>query len=1101
MKRLIGIPLSIAAASAVAMANFTLTFTSSATDTWQLVGASQGMDISNLVGSSTTPGSAAAVIESAWYYNDTNGQWEVAANTFNPAQVGYTLLTASNPYAGVWMRVKGNSAATAAVSTTTDGTDLAFTVSAGWNLRATSEAISTTSATQLVKYPFLNDKTNGVLVYTYNIATNAFEVYSPNGFVSTFTGTQFTSINQYEGFWVKVTNSKTYTIATAAAAVTASLPVTDGIIGDPGSLITAAVLADNTINNFSTLLKFGPETRLASTSLSSFSGSRNGALTDLNATMRASSNQIITLRDNLITAKNRVDDMAQQLSLTGFVSVSTISGPIAKVSSLIDDLNQSVYQISGVGQNKDFNLSEANSSIISSINYTDISNIGFGNYLDLYSTNGNTTALDPILLDAVKGRDKVAALKSYLDLLATSFVDINSTMIDLNSSVTTAGNGSDVNATVTITAPDVNSSAEIVKVVDIVIGEDATDGSEINGSHSVLITFTTSGGTPSSIALDFNSTSGGTYTDATVAAAIASLGITYPADTNESVLKVIEYAIDNDATMSALINTDKNGTTALNSDRNLTVYGKSGTGNFGLEVSVSTVYPGATAGDLGEMNTSLITAYDPAVTGTSQTSTLTFDGTFRGGDVIELNISAIEDVASGTNIHSTTIGFMDTNVSLTLTADKTGAEVAALLNTEIDNDTSFHPWGDVTGDTTGTKSISSNSITLDANDTFIGRGYTLLLTVNGNAAISTLATSTNAAANAIYIATATYKTLNDASGSTSIVSWDANASNFHQAVEGLRFTSLSVDGTVYTDSASRLVWSLAEESSLTGCGASNKYNINTWALPTIPELITLYDGSTAKMSSTWLTAVTGDTSFNLSPSITITPTSNIDKLFFVSKDGNVSNSVITVETERRVLSATGMTVREYNSTDTSVHMSPHCVAQQASTTDFDEYYNTNRFGTSNTLTNLSTTVLASLTNADKVVADSALNIEWERKVTVTSSTSPYDTFANAEYYCAILNHGGQTDWRLPTIEELTSLNLFDIEARYNLTQSSTGLNRSTLFLYDFNDSSNYWSSDINTTDNYKVINPVEDISNTNMFGTTSPSTGATNTRVICVRNQ
>jgi len=1100
MKRLIGIPLSIAAASAVAMANFTLTFTSSATDTWQLVGASQGMDISTLVGSSTTPGSAAAVVESAWYYNDTTLQWEVAANTFNPAQVGYTLLTATNPYAAVWMRVKGNSASSAAVSTTTDGTDLAFTVSAGWNLRATSEAISTTSATQLVKYPFLNDKTNGVLVYTYNIGTNAFEVYSPNGFVSTFTGTQFTSINQYEGFWIKVSNAKTYTIATAAAAVTASLPVTDGIIGDPGSLITAVTLADNVINNFSTLLKFGPETRLASTSLTSFSGTPSGAKDDLNSTMRNASNQIVTLRDRIVTAKDSVDDMVQQLSLTGFVSVSTISGPISRVQALTDDINASVYTIVGGDGNSDYNLTETNGSVISAINYTDLSNIGFGQYLTSYPTTGaaNTTALDPILLDAIKARDKVSSLKSYLDLLSTSFVELNSTMKDLNASIDTAANGSDVNATVTITAPDINASEEIEKVMQITVGADGINNSDINGSHSLLFTFTNAAAVPTSFALDLNSTSAGTYTDARVAAALAALSLTYPADTNESLIKVIKYALEADTTINSLVTVDLNGT--VNTDRNITIHGKAGTGNYGLTVAASTVAPGAAA-NAGEINTTTILAYDAAVTGATQTTTLSFDGTFRGGDVIELNISAIEDVLPTTYIHSAAVGFMENNISLTLTSDKTGAEVATLLSTEIDNDTTFHPWGDVTGDTTGTKSVSSNTITLDANDTFIGRGYTLLLTVNGNSAISTLGTFANTAANNIYLATAAYKSLNEASGSSSIVSWDANASNFHQAVEGIRFTTLSVDGTVYTDNASRLVWSLSEETSLTSCGASNKYNINTWDLPTVPELLTLYDATTNSMSNTWLTAVTGDTSFNVGGAITITPTSNLDRLFFVSKDGNVSNSVITVETERRVLSATGMTVREYNSTDTSVHMSPHCVAQQVSTTAFDEYYNTNRFGTSNTLTDLSSTALSALTDADKRVADSALNIEWERKVTVTSSTSPYDTFANAEYYCAILNHGGKTDWRLPTVEELTSLNLFDIEARYNLTQGSTGLNRSTLFLYDFNDSSNYWTSDINSTDNYKVLNPVADVSYMNMFGTTSPSTGATNTRTICVRNQ
>jgi len=1091
MKRLIGIPLSIAAASAVAMANFTLTFTSSASDTWQLVGASQGMDISTLVGSSTTPGSAAAVIESAWYYNDTTGQWEVAANTFNPAQVGYTLLTATNPYAATWMRVKGNSAATAAVSTTTDGTDISFTVSAGWNLRATSEAIDTTSATQLVKYPFLNDKTNGVLVYTYNVATNAFEVYSPNGFVSTFSGTQFTSINQYEGFWIKVTNPKTYTIAAAAAAVTATLPVTDGIIGDPGSLITAATLADNTINNFSTLLKFGPQTRLASASISAYSGTPASAMSEFNSTMRTASQHVVTTRDDVITAYNSVTDLVQQLSTTGFVSTTTISGPTAKVRSLIDDINSSIYSISGSGKNSDFNLTETNGTAVAAIDglnangattSSTTTSIGLNAYLTYHPSTGaaNVTRLDPILLESTKARDKAASLKAYLETLSTSFTDLNSTMKDLNASINEAANGADVNATVTISRPDVNASAEQLKVVTF-------RTNNITGANQLLISFVPDGGDPSTatvaLTLDFNDTSLSGVT-----------GVTLPLadEDNTSIFNAVKNAIETSSFASLVtIGTSTSGMNIQTGEMNVTGVASTGK-NFAIGLGRAT-----SAGGLltAEANQTTVVAYDAAVTGVSQATTLTFDGTFRGGDQIDLNVSQVEDYVSD----NWTGGIMDTNVSIILTADKTGSEVATLIAAEINTDTTLHGFGDPANptDTTGSISVSGNSVTLEANSSFAGTGYTLLLTRNGNSGLTNLATQASTTAANVYTATSDYAEL---TGSTakSISSWDANASNFHQAVEGIRFTSLSVDGTVYTDSASRLAWDVEAKTSLTACGSSNRYNLNTWALPTITELITLYDASTNAMSLTWLNALDLTTA-----PFTITPStgSNLNKLFFVSKDGNVSNTVITASTERRVLSASGMTIREYNTTDTTVHMSTHCVAQQALSTDFDEYYNTNRFGTSNALTNLISTSLSTLTDADKRVTDSALNIEWERKVTVTSSTSPYDTFANAEYYCAILNHGGKTDWRLPTIEELTSLNLFDIEARYNLTQTSTGLNRGTLFLYDFNDSSNYWTSDINTTDNYKVLNPVSDVSYTNMFGTTSPSTGATNTRVICVRNQ
>jgi len=1097
MKRLIGIPLSIAAASAVAMANFTLTFTSSASDTWQLVGASQGMDISTLVGSSTTPGSAAAVIESAWYYNDTNGQWEVAANTFNPAQVGYTLLTATNPYEAVWMRVKGGSAATAAVSTTTDGTDVAFTVSAGWNLRATSEAISTTSATQLVKYPFLNDKTNGVLVYTYNIATNAFEVYSPNGFVSTFTGTQFTSINEYEGFWIKVSNAKTYTIATAAAAVTASLPVTEGIIGDPGSLITAAQLADNVINNFSTLLKFGPETRLSATSLTSYSGTPSSAMTEFNTTMRSASQHVLDTRDDVITALRSVDDLVVQLSATGFVSTATIAGPTAKVQTLIADVNSSIYAISGLGQPSDFNLTETNGTAVGAIDgfnangAKSATSIGLNAYLTFHPTTGaaNVTRLDPILLEATKSRDKSSSLSTYLQALSTNFVELNSTMKDLNTTINAAANGSEVNATVSIAAADVNATSEVLQVSTIRMND-------LNETHILTLTFSRAGSsTYPPLTIDLNQTVAGTNmvtSPETVTLPIPSNGNPDATDSNLSILNAIGNAIAGSSFGSLVtVGTSTVGLNVGTAELNIT--GVASTGTFGLAFTTAKAGGGAIGG--AELNTTIPVTYNAAVTGRSQTTTLTFDGQFRGGDQIDLNITNIED---HTNEHYSG-GLMDTNVTLILTGDKTGSEVATLLAAEINSDTTIHGFGDPanSSDTTGSISVSNNLITLDANDTFIGTGYTMILTVNGNAGLAALATQASTTAANVYTATADYSVLTGATAS-SVLSWESNASNFHQAVEGIRFTSLSVDGTVYTDSASRLVWDVEEKTSLTGCSASNRYNINSWKLPTVTELLSLYDASTNAMSLTWLNALTFT-----GPIFTITPSAgtNLDKLFFVSKDGNVSNSAITVSTERRVVGASGMTIREYNATDTTVHMSTHCVAQQINTTSFDEYYNTNRFGTNNTLTDLSSTALSALTDADRRVTDSALGIEWERKTTVTSSTGAYDTFANAEYYCAILNHGGKTDWRLPTIEELTSLNLFDIEARYNLTHTSTGLNRSTLFLYDFNDSSNYWSNDLNNTDNYRVINPAGDVSYTNMFGTTSPSTGATNTRVICVRNQ
>ena len=136
--------------------------------------------------------------------------------------------------------------------------------------------------------------------------------------------------------------------------------------------------------------------------------------------------------------------------------------------------------------------------------------------------------------------------------------------------------------------------------------------------------------------------------------------------------------------------------------------------------------------------------------------------------------------------------------------------------------------------------------------------------------------------------------------------------------------------------------------------------------------------------------------------------------------------------------------------------------------------------------------LANLSNRNKVLTDNILSIEWERKIEV-ASVAISAKYANAEYYCAVLNYAGKTDWRLPIMDELKTLALYDTSKRgedYN----STGLHRDTLFFNDFNDSSQYWSSDRASNNRHKTLNPISGI-NKNILDSTKVGV-----RTICVRN-
>ena len=85
-------------------------------------------------------------------------------------------------------------------------------------------------------------------------------------------------------------------------------------------------------------------------------------------------------------------------------------------------------------------------------------------------------------------------------------------------------------------------------------------------------------------------------------------------------------------------------------------------------------------------------------------------------------------------------------------------------------------------------------------------------------------------------------------------------------------------------------------------------------------------------------------------------------------------------------------------------------------------------------------------NASGVVTDSRTHLEWQDDYSNNGGSIKNTTWRNAIDYCVNLNLDGNTDWRLPNLNELTSL-VDDV--KYNPAINPTFVNTN---------SNDYWSS-------------------------------------------
>ncbi|CAA6815868.1 MAG: Unknown protein [uncultured Sulfurovum sp.] len=89
---------------------------------------------------------------------------------------------------------------------------------------------------------------------------------------------------------------------------------------------------------------------------------------------------------------------------------------------------------------------------------------------------------------------------------------------------------------------------------------------------------------------------------------------------------------------------------------------------------------------------------------------------------------------------------------------------------------------------------------------------------------------------------------------------------------------------------------------------------------------------------------------------------------------------------------------------------------------------------------------SSFSRANGVVNDSSTNLEWQDDYTDNNNMIKETTWENAIDYCETLTLDTKNDWRLPNLNELTSL--------VDDTKHNPSLNS----LFENTNSNNYWSS-------------------------------------------
>lgn len=1110
MKQLVKIPLSLAAAGVVAF-GFNLTVTS---DEWTMIGSDRGVDITNTIGTydangtTGTEGCANNALISAWrFYTDEN-KWRTTNCTFDTTSVGYEEVPDTAGFEGVWVHASSTGGTTTVPEVlAADQAATSMSVTSGWNLMSMGDE-DVTFATNS-KYSLFLDTSNSVYIYKYDNGT--WEVYSPNSFTSTTTTA--TGLKNYEGFWAYVASAKTYdNLSTDSSG---QIDLDTGIHDNPDGLGAGTITVDDfPVNNMGALLELPPN-RFAPYSY---------ATPDLNVTNTASGvNTYLTYLSNeanatgttnlylyyIEEAYNRLaGKTAASAPTTGDISAtsndlfqywydiingeayiaSAIKGSAAATRSAIMDLNATLGLISSTAPTtaQDYLQKAATDAADYYNNFINSTTLQQTVFAAASLDESNTSAVNAANNAYTEAQEMEASFNNAktayqtIDSETTTFKNLVYSTYDL---LVEANASQSKQVVWAITTPGVLKQQEVNKTITMKFGTGVAGWAENMGSAQIRLEVYDSSGDNIDAAGGADST---TYLPITTAN--ANLATAIMSDINSTLGDVDTNGMTGSTTEPYANYVYVSGSNA----NEINITGRYGVGNFDISLVFTDVNNSNYEMDQGsDYNLTIAQTYIAPETSVKQIATFTVLGDYQAGD--ELNItggSGDSDMSAGaqhdsnynpeTRTLAATPNFLDRNITFKLedtnidssSASTTRSNVATLLASYLDSNESNLTASASSNVVTVTLSSSS---TLDDNDSnnSSGTAYDLYTRVNGidfsemlrigqYAKTAATALEDNVSA---YVAGSTGYTFENA---------DDNVSVALNAIESFVTNTGQVDGTVYQDSVTRLNWHIdaatqaTYATASTQCSSSNANQINGWRLPTLLEVVSLYDGSTNAITST-VKGASGSV-FQTGKYVLTSNTDSNGDYYAVSVDG--------------------MTTMTWDGTTSNSNIVTPCVADFYDNGDSsyrfnDFYYYTDAAGSTNRLV-----------QGTSNITDSVLSVYWEKKTTATALPAvTYTDQTQAAAWCSALGMS------LPSASQLRSLNLYDMKARYDNNYASGGLNRTNMFPLDFNGSDPYWTSTDNGSGSYYVIDPTMALDYNNMFNTVNAATGGTASRVICVKPQ
>lgn len=1093
-KKIVAIPLSVATAIAIGYAGISgtsgsLTLSINPNE-WIIVGSDRGINIESLIGTYKADGTGCAnpgALVSAWQYDAQLGKWKTTACTYDPTSMGYELVTSTGGYEGVWLHAGTTGGSGITVNEALAAAAPTITVRPGWNLVSTgSEGVtfSGIGVKPTTNYEILKDVNNEVKVYAFQ--NNVWRVWSPNQLTETPANVA-TGLSPYEGFWVKVKAQKTYQMVPNSSSTGSGTfdGGTGAPVGSPEEGTEQTIQKDLTPEEAAeTLFLFPSTARFLNHTAANIDSNASRAAIDLvqkvkvvaqegNSTGATSYDynlsSAITRWTELNTTSTGVATthttpgifqfMYNLVSPNGYIP-TTIKGYAATAYTLIKDLNASYNKLNSVPgvtyYLQDLYTKTVDYNVTVGGLYNDWAN---------FENNNSGKSLSMSKLNSVKATYDL--LKAQLSQAETAAKNIKIAAANLYQALldeNTSQGGKQVSYVVTQVPNGVTAEQNKTYTFSFPAGFYNDYGGDISTIPSAKLTLTVNGN-------NYNLTIDGTDDN------LSDFN-----GTSSSYIQDFNSTIAGNSTFSQYVYVSGN---AMGSNGwELNISGKPGAGDFGLTLSFlddgNTTYYNNIVNKVADWdyNKTVTKEYVPAQPATPQIGTISFPATakYKAGDEFNITFGSVGNgqdnlatIVWNDSVTTTSSNFFEQNISFKISdADigssdsQTRQNIAAKIASQINQKES-----NLTASASGEIVTVQTKQRTDNNSTLYAAKYEMKIYVNGinyDDMINT-AKYVKMAADALENNMSKYVSGEGSSIGKNIKSLDINYSNAYNSMYAVSLGGTTTNATVYKDNLTKLYWNATGVASPSACSTTFAGGKVGWRLPTLMEALSLFDSSGAISSEL----------ANMSGNVVLKSGK------YILADHNATHGW---RVNLTTLSAP--TLVQKSSSGASITCVADYYANGDSSYKFNDFYYfidpagvTSRFSSN---------------IAQGLVVDKVMNISWQRRPGAGAFPTGWTTDGKttsseqANTYCAQLN------MRLPSQDELRSLNLYFLKAYYANNKSGNSL--SAFFPYDFSLTSGaYWYKD---GSNYGVLNPTADVSKENMFNQTAA--GGTGYKVICVKD-